>query len=124
MSAAVVKLPTAAPRKVTNDRWKEQRCAGRALLREQGVFGFPLHPNREAVIKAERLADFMECHAPMTPATGVVIGLIRLLNPEQLESLCHSVRGSLEALTLAELAKADSCVSHLVHVVLDRRGLQ
>lgn len=124
MSAAVVKLPTAASHKVNNSRWMEQRRAGSRLRVEQGVFHHPLSRDREAVIKAERLADFMERHAPMSPATAIAIGLIKLLDQSQLEKLCLTVMASADALALIELAKADSGMTHLLHCVLDRRGLQ
>lgn len=123
MTAAIVRLPTAAPRKVDNHRWAAQRRAGLALYREQGAFPRPLSSNRDDVLKAERLADYMESH-PMSATTAIIMGLIKQLKPDQLEALCLSVMGSADAMTLIELAKADTRISHLVHVVLDRRGLQ
>lgn len=123
MSAAVVKLPTAASHKVNNSRWMEQRQAGSRLRKEQGVFHHPLSSDRDAVIKAERLADFMAQHA-MTPETAAIIGLLKLLDQAQLEKLCRSVMSNSGALTLVELARADISTVHMVHCVLDRRGLQ
>ncbi|GAA0862460.1 hypothetical protein GCM10009115_09210 [Sphingopyxis soli] len=123
MSAAVVKLPTAASHKVKNGRWKEQRRAGSALRREQGLFDFPLHHNREAVIKAERLADFMVENLPMRAELAVRLGLVQILEPEQVAELRGNVVSSNQALTLIELALADPLTQHLIWTVLQRRGL-
>lgn len=122
MSAAVVRLPTAASHKVNNSRWMEQRRAGARLRNEQGAFHHLLSSDRAAVIKAERLATFMEQNSPLTPFTAVAIGLIKLLDQAQLEKLCLSVMPSAEAMTLVELARADSGMVHMVHCVLTRRG--
>jgi len=123
MSAVVVKLPTAAPRKVENGRWAQQRRAGSEMRRKQGAFHFPIHHNREAVIRAERLADFMEARLPMTPEIAVIIGLVQLLNADQIAQLVNSVMASGDALTLVELARADQLTRHLIWAVLQRRGL-
>ncbi|WP_283418676.1 hypothetical protein [Sphingopyxis sp. Geo48] len=123
MSAAVVKLPTAAPRKVDNGRWAQQRRAGMAMREQQGVFHFPLHHDREAVIKAERLADFMEANLPLRAEMAVILGLVQILSPDQLERLVSHVMSSADALTLVELARADQCTRHLVWAVMQRRGL-
>ena len=122
MSAAVVKLPTAASHKVNNSRWMEQRRAGARLRKEQGAFDLLLSRDRAAVIKAERLAKFMAQHT-MTPETAIAIGLIKLLDASQLDQLCRSVMASADAVTLVELAKADSGMVHMVHCVLTRRGV-
>ena len=118
-----MRLPTAAPRKVNNQRWAQQRRAGLALREEQGAFDFPLHHDREAVIKAERLADFMEARTPMTAEMGVILGLVQLLDREQLPKLVESTMASAGALTLIELARADMLTRHLVWVTMQRRGL-
>lgn len=118
-----MKLPTAAPRKVNNHRFAQQRQAGFALSREQGIFPSILHHDREAVIKAERLADFMEARTPMTAEMGVVLGLVQILTPEQVERLVGTVMSSEKSLTLVELARADSLTKHLIWVVMQRRGL-
>lgn len=123
MSAAVVKLPTAAPRKVDNSRWAQQRKAGIALRKEQAVFDyFPFH-DREAVIKAERLADFMEANLPLTGEMAVVLGLVQILSPEQVEPLCKHVLASKDGMTMIELARADVTTKYLLWTVLQRRGL-
>jgi hypothetical protein len=123
MSGAVVKLPTAATRKVQNGRWKEQRRAGIALRREQGAFHFPLHHDRAEVIKAERLADFMEANLPLRAEMAVTLGLVQLLAPDEVEQLCRHVMASGDAMTLVELARADQCTKHLLWAVMQRRGL-
>lgn len=118
-----MKLPTAAPRKVNNQRFAQQRRAGFALCREQGVFQPILHHDREAVVKAERLADFMEARTPMTAEMGVVLGLVQILAPAQVQQLVGHVMASEKSLTLVELARADALTKHLVWVVMQRRGL-
>ncbi len=123
MSAAVVKLPTAAPRKVDNGRWAQQRKAGSALRKEQAAFDFPIHHDREAIIKAERLADFMEANLPLRAEMAVILGLVQILSPDQLERLVSHVMASEQALTLVELARADVFTKHLLWAVLKRRGL-
>jgi hypothetical protein len=123
MSAAVVKLPTAAPHKVNNGRWAQQRRAGMAMREQQGAFDFPLHHDRAAVIKAERLADFMEANLPLRAEMAVILGLVQVLNPDQVERLVSHVMASKDALTLVELARADMLTKHLIWVVMQRRGL-
>lgn len=123
MTAAVVKLPSAAPRKVENCRWAQQRRAGIALRREQGVFDFPIHHDRAAVIKAERLADFMEANLPLRAEMAVMLGLVQLLTPDQVERLVSHVMACEGALTLVELGRADIFTKHLLWAVLARRGL-
>lgn len=118
-----MRLPTAAPRKVNNQRFAQQRQAGFAMCREQGVFQSILHHDREAVIKAERLADFMEARTPMTAEMGVILGLVQILTPDQVEQLVGTVMASEKSLTLVELARADSLTKHLIWVVMQRRGL-
>ena len=119
----MVKLPTAAPRKVNNGRWAQQRRAGMALCREQGHFQSILHHDREEVIKAERLADFMEARSPMSAEMGVVLGLVQILTPDQVERLVGHVMASEKSLTLVELARADALTKHLIWVTMQRRGL-
>jgi len=123
MSGAVVRLPTAASHKVENSRWAQQRRAGSELRREQGAFDFPIHGDRAAVIKAERLADFMEANLPLRAEMAVMLGLVQILTPEQVESLVPHVMASKDALTLVELARADTFTKHLLWSVLKRRGL-
>lgn len=116
-------LPTAAPRKVDNQRFAQQRRAGIALRNEQGAFDFPIHHDREAVIKAERLADFMEANMPLRPDVAVLLGLVQLLTTDQLERLCTHVMACDGALTLVEMGRADSFTKWLVWAVMQRRGL-
>jgi hypothetical protein len=123
MSAAVVMLPTAAPRKVNNQRFAQQRRAGIALLNEQGAFDFPIHHDREAVIKAERLTDFMEANMPLRPDMAVLLGLVQLLTTDQLERLCTHVMACEGALTLVEMGRADTFTKWLVWAIMQRRGL-
>lgn len=123
MSAAVVKLPNAAPRKIVNNRWAQQRRAGMALREKQGAFDFPIHPNRELVVKAERLADFVEENLPLRAEMAVTLGLVQLLGADEVAKLGSHVMANRDAMTMVELARADGCTKHLLWVVMQRRGL-
>lgn len=102
MSAVVVKLPTAAPRKVQNCRNVPSRWAARHLRREQAIdFGYKPQTIREA----EQIASAIH---PMTPERWLLLGMLHAMPPDAFEKLAaFGVHGSPAVSGLMKLAKSD-----------------
>ena len=107
MSAAIVRLPTAARRAVNNHRWKEQREAGRALKqRHADRFDYALPFEREKMAEVERMADYM-LDNPMTAERAVIYAIVRALDEDtQLKVLATCCARGSDAARLAHLGCA------------------
>lgn len=121
MSAAVVKLPTAAPRQVPQ-RWNKHTRAAAMDLRSVHAGRFPyMRPEEREVAY---LADYMEAN-PLTPERRILLALIQALD------LDHDARlklalgtvGDPDAHNFVELAFANTRTTHALASVLRRRGL-
>lgn len=120
MSAAIVKLPTAARRQVPQ-RWNKHTRAAAMNLRSDHAGRFPyMRPEEREVA---HLADYMEAN-PLTPERRILLALIQALD------LDHDTRlklalgavGDLDAHNFVELAFADTRTTHTIASVLRRRG--
>lgn len=123
MSAAVVKLPTAAPRKVCNSRWKEQRAAARAL-KDQVAHRFShRHPyEREKMREVEVMADYLETHS-LTEERLAIYAIVKALGDDiALKALAASSRDR-GASSLIRLAMANGEQCYWVNQLLKDRGL-
>lgn len=121
MTAAVVKLPTAARRQVPQ-RWNKHTRAAAMDLRSDHAGRFPyMRPEEREVA---HLADYMEAN-PLTPERRILLALIQALD------LDHDARlklalgtvGDLDAHYFVELAFADTRTTHAIASVMRRRGL-
>lgn len=123
VSAAVVRLPTAAPRKVVNGRWAEQREAARAL-KNQSADRFTLrHPyEREKMREVECMADYLETH-PLTEERLAIYAIVKALGEDiALKALANSNRDR-GASNLIRLAIANGEQRYWLNQLLSDRGL-
>ena len=91
MSAAVIRLPTAAPRQVQQPRNRHTRAAARAL-REESPFPerFMFPGQREAMKRAEVLSEIEQ-----TPALLIAEALFALLDRgDQMKVIAHLAAGA------------------------------
>lgn len=100
MSAAVVKLPTAARRMVRQPQNKEGRAA-RAALREQQVIAFDYR------FPTQREADAIaEAIYPMTPERWLLLGMLHIMPADTFEKLAaFGVHGHPAIRGMMKLAK-------------------
>lgn len=77
-SANVVRLPTAAPRKVENNRFKEQRRAASALRNENAFADRYIDPCVRAALPDARLFN----EITLTPGLLIASTLLDLIDPE------------------------------------------
>ena len=122
MSAAVVKLPTAAPRKVNNHRWKEQRLAGRALKDVYADwFDYALPFERAKMAEVEKMADYMLCNR-LEGERAVVYAILHALDEDtKLKALATAVGRGSDAAALAHLACATPEQRYWLRRVIDRK---
>lgn len=121
MSAAVVKLPTAARRQVPQ-RWNKHTRAAAMELREEHAGRFPYMFLAERAVL--HLADFIE-NNPITPERQILMALLRAvdLDYDARLKLAMDVVGDPTAKHIVELAFADTSKTLHVQSVLRRRGL-
>ena len=121
MSAAVVKLPTAARRQVPQ-LWNKHTRAAAMNLRSDHAGRFPyMRPEEREVA---HLADYMEAN-PLTPERRILLALIQALDLDhdaRLKVALDAV-GDLDAHNFVELAFADTRTTHAIASVMRRRGL-
>lgn len=122
MSAVVVKLPTAAPRKVVNDRWKEQRQAGRALKNLfADWFDYALPFERAKMAEVEKMADYMLCNR-LEGERAVVYAILHALDEDtKLKALATAVGRGSDAAALAHLACATPEQRYWLRRLIDRK---
>ncbi|MBU7587970.1 MAG: hypothetical protein KAF42_02015 [Sphingopyxis terrae] len=115
MSAAIVKLPTAARRQVKQPCNKRSREAKMALRDAQPVdfdFQFP------TVREAEKIAKAIH---PMTPERWLLLGLLHVMPAEQFARLAHfGAHGNPAVLALLKLAKGNVGLNLDVMAALER----
>lgn len=117
MSAAVVKLPTAARRMVRQPQNKGGRAARAALREQQGVaFDFRFPTEREA----EKIARAIY---PMTPERWLLVAMLHVMPAEQFEKLVgFGAHGSPTVQGLMKLAKGSVGLNLDVMNALERLG--
>lgn len=117
MSAAVVKLPTAASRQVRQPQNKEGRAARAALRERQGIaFDFRFPTEREA----ERIAEAIH---PMTPERWLLLAMLHVMPAQQFEKLVgFGAHGSPTVQGLMTLAKGGVGLNLDVMNALERLG--
>lgn len=121
MSAAVVKLPTAARRQVPQ-RWNKHTRAAAMELRGNHAGRFPhMRPEEREVA---HLADFMEAN-PLNADRRVLFALIKALDLDHDArlKLALATVGDPDARNIVELAFADERTTFAISSVLRRRGL-
>lgn len=121
MSAAVVKLPTAARRQVPQ-RWNKYTRAAAIDLRSDHAGRFPyMRPEEREVA---HLADFMQDN-PLSADRRVLIALIEALDLDHDArlKLALATVGDPEARSIVELAFADQRTTFAIQSVLRRRGV-
>lgn len=121
MSAAVVKLPTAARRQVPQ-RWNKHTRAAAMELRSDHAGRFPhMRPEEREVA---HLADYMEAN-PLTPDRRILLALIQALdlNHDARLKLALATAGDPDARNFVELAFADTQTTYTIASVMRRRGL-
>jgi len=122
MTAAVVKLPTAAPRKVVNNRYKEQRQAARVLKEHYADhFDYTLPFEREKMAEVERMADYMLDNR-LEGERAVVYAILHALDEDtKLKVLATAVARGSEAAALAHLACATPEQKYWLRRLIDRK---
>ena len=123
MSAAVVRLPTAAPRKVSNGRWAEQRKAARAM-KDHSAHRFRYrHPyEREKMREVEVMADDLETHS-LTEERLAIYAIVKALDEDiALKALAGSSRDR-GASSLIRLAMANGDQRYWLRQLLKDRGV-
>lgn len=115
MSAAVVKLPTAARRMVQQPQNKEGRAARAALREQQGIaFDFRFPTEREA----EKIARAIH---PMTPERWLLLAMLHVMPAEQFQKLAaFGVHGHSAVQGLMKLAKGGVGINMDVMSALER----
>ena len=100
MSAAVVKLPTAARRMVQQPQNKEGRAAKAALRDRQGMAFDYRHPHRR---EADVIAAAIQ---PMTPERWLLLAMLHVMPADAFEKLsAFGVHGHPAVMGLMKLAK-------------------
>ena len=122
MSGAVVKLPTAAARKVNNRRWKEQRLAGRALKDVYADwFDYALPFERAKMAEVEKMADYMLCNR-LEGERAVVYAILHALDEDtKLKALTTAVGRGSDAAALAHLACATPEQRYWLRRLIERK---
>ena len=122
MSGAVVKLPTAAPRKVNNHRWKEQRLAGRALKDVYADwFDYALPFERAKMAEVEKMADYMLSNR-LEGERAVVYAILHALDEDtKLKALATAVGRGRDAAALAHLACATPEQRYWLRRLIERK---
>lgn len=122
MSAAVIKLPTAARRQVPQ-RWNKHTRAAAMELRDVHAGRFPYARPEEREVA--HLADFMEAN-PLNADRRVLFGLIKALDLDHDArlKLALATVGDSDARIIVELAFADQQTTFALASLLRRRGLQ
>lgn len=117
MSAAVVKLPTAARRMVRQPQNKEGRAARAALREQQGVaFDYRHHHQREAEVIAKALH-------PMTPERWLLLAMLHAMPADQFAKLiAFGTHGHPAIQGLMKLAKGGVGLNLDVMNALERLG--
>lgn len=119
MRAVIVKLPTAAPRKVKNWRFKEQRQAGLQLRKEHADrFNYIFPWQREAA----RMVDFM-LDGGMTAERRLLIALLDRMDDDAYAEILRKVSDSPDAVCLAKMAKGTVGLRASLEHEMSRRGL-
>ena len=123
MSAVILKLPTAARRKVSNGRWAEQRAAARALKNQTADRFAHRHPyERDKMREVECMADYLETHA-LTGERLAIFAIVQALGEDiALKALARSSRDR-GASSLIRLAMADGEQRYWLNQLLSDRGL-
>lgn len=117
MSAAVVKLPTAAPRKVKNCAHVPSRWAA-IKLREGQTVKFEKRP--PSIREAEQVAEAI---SPMTPERWLLLAMLHALPADQFERLAaFGVHGHPAIRGLMKLAKGGAGLNLDVMNALERLG--
>lgn len=122
MSAAVVKLPTAARRQV-QQRWNKHTRPVAMEMRDKHAGRFPFMRPEEREVA--HLADFM-VENPLTPEMRILLVLIQTLDLDHDARLKLSLGtvGDPVAHKIVELAFADQHKTFAIQSLLRRRGLQ
>jgi len=123
VSAVVVKLPTAAPRKVNNGRWAEQRRAARAA-KEQCAdrFGYR-HPYvRDKLREVEPMADWLATHS-LTAERLAIYALVRAMGEDVALKVLAGTARDRAASSLVRLAMANAEQRYWLRQLLEDRGL-
>lgn len=117
MSAAVVKLPTAARRQVRQPQNKEGRAAKAALREQQPIaFDYRHHTRREADALAEAIH-------PMTPERWLLLAMLHTMPADQFEKLvAFGAHGHPAIRGLMKLAKGCVGLNMDVMNALERLG--
>jgi hypothetical protein len=117
MNAAVVKLPTAAPRMVQQPQNKEGRAARAALRERQRIaFDYRHHHQREA----DEIAKALH---PMTPERWLLLGMLHTMPAEAFEKMtAFGVHGHATVRALMMLAKGGVGLNLDVMNALERLG--
>ncbi|MFC3786702.1 hypothetical protein GGR90_002750 [Sphingopyxis italica] len=117
MSAAVVKLPTAARRMVRQPMNKEGRASRAALREQQGIaFDYRFPTEREA----EGIASAIH---PMTPERWLLLAMLHVMPAEQFEKLtAFGVHGNPAIRGLLQMAKGGVGLNMDVMNALERCG--
>jgi hypothetical protein len=117
VSGAVVKLPSAARRQVSQPQNKEGRAAKLALRDAQGhrfSFAYPTVREAEQVAKAI---------SPMTPERWLLLAMLHIMPAEQFERLAaFGVHGHPAIRGLMKLAKGGGGLNLDVMNALERLG--
>ncbi|MBL9066492.1 MAG: hypothetical protein JNN10_09390 [Sphingopyxis sp.] len=117
MSAAVVKLPTAAPRKVRQPGTREACNAMRSIREEQGAafpFRFP------SLREADEIARALH---PMTPERWLLLAMLHVMPQEQFAKLvAFGAVGHPAIRGLMKLAKGSVGLNMDVMTALERLG--
>jgi hypothetical protein len=117
VSAAVIRLPTAARRMVQQPQNKEGRAAKAALRERQGV-GFDYrHPHSR---EADEIARAIQ---PMTPERWLLLAMLHVMPQEQFAKLVAFGAGGHPAIRgLMKLAKGGVGLNIDVMTALERLG--
>lgn len=121
MTAAIVKLPTAARRQVPQ-RWNKHTRAAAMELRGDHAGRFPFMRPEEREVA--HLADFMEAN-PLNADRRVLFALIKALDLDHDArlKLALATVGDPDARNIVELAFADARTTFAIASVMRRRGL-
>lgn len=119
MSAAVVKLPTAAPRKVNNSRWKEQRQANWEMKQQYADRFNHRYPwQRETA----QIVDFM-LDGGLTAERRLLMALLHRMDDEGYSDILREVSDTPKAVCLVKLSKPTVGLRASIEHEMTRRGL-
>lgn len=120
MSAAVVRLPSAAPRQVKNWRFKEQREAALRMRGEHADRFGHRHPWQR---ETERIVDWMMESPGVTAERRLLMALLHRMDPATYGEVVAEVSDTPAAIHLAKLAKPTVGLRASIEWELRRRGV-